>query len=72
MNIRKFLESWNGILLILFLGIYLMLPALKAAWLTEGVGLAGPAAQVQLLVGGLAVIWALWAMWGKLGRNKDE
>lgn len=72
MNISKFLTSWNGILFILFIGIYLMFPALKSALGGHDAGQAPEGNQVQAWVGGLAVIWALRAIWGKLGQKKDE
>ena len=72
LNIRKFLTRWNGILFILFIGIYLVFPALRSALVGDEAGKAPEVNQVQLLVGGLAVIWALKAIWGKFGQKKDE
>lgn len=72
MNIKKFLTSWNGILFILFIGIYLMFPALRSALGADDAGKPPEVNQIQLFVGGLAVIWALKAIWGKLGQKNDE
>lgn len=72
MDIKKFLASWNGILFILLIGFYLMFPAVRGLFPAAESGKAPEIDQVQLFVGGLAVVWALRAVWDKLRRGKDE
>lgn len=72
MDLKKFLTSWNGILCILFIGIYLMFPALKGLGAAAGAGPAPEVSQIQLFVGGLAVVWGLKGIWEKLRAKKDE
>jgi hypothetical protein len=56
----------------LFIGIYLMYPAIRGLFVAAEPGSALEVNQIQLMVGGLAVIWALRAIWGKLGQDKDQ
>lgn len=71
MNLRTFLASWNGILCILFIGLYLMYPAIKGLFVVAEPGSALEVNQIQSFVGGLAVIWALRAIWRKRSQDKD-
>lgn len=72
MDIKKFLKSWNGILFILFIGIYLMFPAIRGVLAVDDAGKPPEVDQIQLFVGGLAVIWALKGAWDKLREKKGE
>lgn len=72
MDIKKFLTSWNGILFIFFIGIYLMFPAIRSVFTVGDAGQGPEVNQIQLFVGGLAVIWGLRAIWGKLREKKDD
>lgn len=72
MDIKKFLASWNGLLMIMFIGIYLMLPAIRIFVGAYDSGKGPEVNQIQLFVGGVAVIWALRGFSGKLRGKKDE
>ncbi|MFH1057077.1 MAG: hypothetical protein V1797_00180 [Pseudomonadota bacterium] len=70
MDIKKPLKSWNGLLLILFIGLYLMFPAIKSTFVNADTQFL-EVDQIQLFVGGLAVIWALKTAWDKFHEKKD-
>ncbi len=70
MDIMKFLKSWNGILLILIIGIYLVLPGLRHYFVVDDAGQGPPVNQLQLWVGGLAVLWAIKGIWDKQKEAK--
>lgn len=70
MDIKKPLKSWNGLLFILLIGIYLMFPAIRSAFVNADAKFL-EVDQIQLFVGGLAVIWALKTAWEKLHEKKD-
>jgi hypothetical protein len=56
----------------MFIGIYLMFPAIRSLAGVYDAGKAPEVNQIQLFVGGLAVIWALKSASGKLREKKDE
>ncbi len=72
LDARKFLKSWNGILFILFIGFYLMFPAIKGVFVADDPAKPHEVSQIQTFVGGLAVIWALRAAWGRLREKNNE
>lgn len=72
LNIKDFLKSWNGILFILFIGIFLMFPAMKSLFAASRSGEAPEWDQIQTFVGALAVVWAARAIWGKFAGKNDE
>jgi hypothetical protein len=67
-DLKKFVTSWNGLLFILVIGIFLMVPAFRG-----GQGSDDMATQVQLFVGVMAVLWALKGAWDKLrGKGRED
>lgn len=66
MDARKFVTSWNGLLFILVIGVFLMVPAFRGEH-----GLDDATNQIQLFVGVMAVIAALKGAWDKLRKRDD-
>lgn len=66
MNARKFVTSWSGLLFILVVGVFLMVPAFRSED-----GFADATNQIQLFVGVMAVLAALKGAWDKLRGGAD-